>query len=557
MSNVADLRLNGLNPLSYQGVNPYTPVPFFTSSRPNAHAPTVNDYQNFTLGTIWLDQVTQTAYMLVNINRVNAVTIQANWVPFVTSYGIVAGLQGNTGGFVGPTGAPPYINVVGDGTGITISGNPSTHTLTASLVGGGVAAQTFLGNTGTATPTALGVLSIVGDGTHTRTTASGNTITITLVGTGIVETLTGDSGGAISPTAGNINIISGFSTLNSGSTVKIAGSGSTLTLDVTDSNTNTIIGNGSGISTLSGASNTIIGSGNFLSATSGYNNVVVGSGSLTACTTGYGNTIFGNGIMTASTSAAGNTIIGDGAGENITIGIDNCLLGGDSGISLTSGGLNCLIGIDAGTDITTGSYNIGIGQFVFVLPTTSGLTTGSYNIAIGAGNSPSGPHSAGDAYTSSESSNILIGNRGVNGESNTIHIGTTGTGNAQQSTCFIAGSYGVTTTSGTTAALLISNTGQLGTVSSSRRYKDNIKDMGAYSSKVLAMRPVTFNYKQHPGITSMGLIAEEVAEIMPELVNLNDEGLPESVKYHDFPALLLNEIIKLRVELDELKRHLN
>jgi Chaperone of endosialidase len=92
---------------------------------------------------------------------------------------------------------------------------------------------------------------------------------------------------------------------------------------------------------------------------------------------------------------------------------------------------------------------------------------------------------------------------------------------------------------------VVNSAGQLGVVSSSRRYKQDITDMGATSNPLLKLRPVTFRYKeaddqgQHP--VQYGLIAEEVAEVMPELVVRDEDGRPETVAYHTLSSLLLNE----------------
>lgn len=105
-------------------------------------------------------------------------------------------------------------------------------------------------------------------------------------------------------------------------------------------------------------------------------------------------------------------------------------------------------------------------------------------------------------------------------------------------------------------AVLVDNTGAFGTVASSKRYKDNIVPMGNSSDNVLKLNPVTFIYKHDDSKTmQFGLIAEEVMEVMPSLVVYDKEGLPQTVKYHDLPALLLNEIQKLykRIEILESK----
>ena len=107
---------------------------------------------------------------------------------------------------------------------------------------------------------------------------------------------------------------------------------------------------------------------------------------------------------------------------------------------------------------------------------------------------------------------------------------------------------------------MIDSNGQLGTVSSSRRYKEDIADMGDASARIETLRPVTFRYKkpyangEKP--VQFGLIAEEVAETFPELAVFNAAGQPETVKYQDLTPLLLNEVQKLIAEKDELKKQL-
>src|SRR6185436_11718020 len=99
--------------------------------------------------------------------------------------------------------------------------------------------------------------------------------------------------------------------------------------------------------------------------------------------------------------------------------------------------------------------------------------------------------------------------------------------------------------------------------SSSRRFKKDIADMGDATKRLLELRPVVFRYKEEQTLPSgevpveYGLIAEEVAEIFPDLVIYDEEGLPFTVKYHLLSAMLLNELEKLKTsherELQELQ----
>ena len=159
----------------------------------------------------------------------------------------------------------------------------------------------------------------------------------------------------------------------------------------------------------------------------------------------------------------------------------------------------------------------------------------------------------GTAYTGAESSNILMNSVGVLGDTNTLRIGRA-TGIAAQflNKTFIHGIRGITTDVNDAIPVLIDSAGQLGTISSSIRYKENVEDMNDASSPVMSLRPVVFDYKES-GAHSYGLIAEEVAEVFPDLVAHNAEGEIETVKYHLMTTMLLNEIQKLAKRIEVLE----
>jgi endosialidase-like protein len=96
--------------------------------------------------------------------------------------------------------------------------------------------------------------------------------------------------------------------------------------------------------------------------------------------------------------------------------------------------------------------------------------------------------------------------------------------------------------------LTITSAGRLGRGNvSSRRYKHDIKPMHNASEAIYALKPVSFRYHKAYDQTqtiAFGLIAEEVAEVNPDLVGRNPEGLPESVRYEQVNAMLLNEFLK-------------
>ena len=125
------------------------------------------------------------------------------------------------------------------------------------------------------------------------------------------------------------------------------------------------------------------------------------------------------------------------------------------------------------------------------------------------------------------------------------------------SSFFVAGVRGVTTGNNNAVNVMIDGNGQLGTVNSSRRFKDDIQDMGDASANLMHLRPVTYRYKQ-PYVDGSqpldyGLIAEEVAEVYPDLVVRNKDGEVETVQYHKLTPMLLNEVQKQRHELEEQK----
>ena len=169
-------------------------------------------------------------------------------------------------------------------------------------------------------------------------------------------------------------------------------------------------------------------------------------------------------------------------------------------------------------------------------------TTGVLNIALGAG--------AGQNLTTGNN-NIDIGNEGAAADTNTIRIGAVGV----QAATFIAGIYGVNE-GGTITAVYINGNGQLGTQAppSSRRFKKEIKPMDQTSEAILALKPVTFQYKSDTkGTPQFGLIAEEVAEVNPDLVVRDAQGEIYSVRYEAVNAMLLNEFLKEHRTVQELK----
>jgi len=210
------------------------------------------------------------------------------------------------------------------------------------------------------------------------------TIDLGVNGTVVGQTITGNSGGALSPTAGNWNIVT------DDTTVKFVGATSTLTQDF-------------------GITNLLLGSD---------------GASITVATTNVG---LGENALLSLTEGTGNTVIGHSAGDSITTGSNNTVIGKNALVTATGSVQNTAVGASALQDMTTSTgSNTAIGYAAL-----DSITTGTENTALGEG--------AGGDLTGSDSSNIDIGNAGVAGDNNSIRIGTQGTGAGQQNQCYLAG----------------------------------------------------------------------------------------------------------------------
>jgi hypothetical protein len=243
------------------------------------------------------------------------------------------------------------------------------------------------------------------------------------------------------------------------------------------------------------------------------------------------NTATGFLALNSNYTGAQNTAIGNSALAKNSAGNNNTASGAFSLTNNTSGIANTAAGFEALRANTSGKRNTAFG-----INALGAVTTGTRNVAVGAG--------AGKSSTGSD--NVLIGaeNFGVAGENGVIRIGTS----TYQKKAFVAGVRGVTTGGAGAVAVLIDANGQLGTVNSSRKFKEDIEPMGDVSERLFALRPVTFRYQRPLDDGSkpvqFGLVAEEVAEAFPELVAYDEDGQPETVSYHLLATLLLNELQK-------------
>ena len=258
------------------------------------------------------------------------------------------------------------------------------------------------------------------------------------------------------------------------------------------------------------SSNAFIGLGAGNLTQFGSDNVGAGSYALSALTRGTNNTAMGSGALLQATEAQYNTALGGAALFSNIVGGGNTAVGLNS-LVFTSGSWNTAVGANAGSAATTGSFNIYLG-------------TNTYGVA---------------------------------GESNTMYLGKVGT----QTKTLIAGVRGITTVNANAIPVMIDSDGQLGTVSSSIRFKEDVQNMADASRGLFALRPVTFRYSQAYGDGSKpvqyGLVAEEVAAAFPALAVRGADGQVETVHYETLNVLLLNEVQRQQREMEQQQRRID
>jgi hypothetical protein len=286
-----------------------------------------------------------------------------------------------------------------------------------------------------------------------------------------------------------------------------------------------------------GSQNTAVGRCALENNTSGAENTANGYATLNFNTVGYANTAVGSFALNANTTGYSNTADGSHALSANTVGSSDSATGRAALYSNTSGSQDTADGYYALYFNTTGSHNTAIGNRAL-----NYNTTGENNIAIGT---DSGYNIA------TGSANIEIGNKGDAADTGTIRLGSPDA----QKQAFVAGIFGATVTGG--AAVYVTSTGQLGTLTSSAKYKRNVRDMGGASDALLFLRPVTFEYKPEidpAGTPQFGLVAEEVEKVSPDLVVHDAAHQIYTVRYEAVNAMLLNEFQKQHATIAEQQK---
>ena len=353
---------------------------------------------------------------------------------------------------------------------------------------------------------------------------------------------------------------------------------------------NTGLGWRSLFSAVGASNNTGVGAGTLVLNTAD-SNTAVGTAASLLNTTGTQSVAVGAGAMVFN-NADDNTAVGAFALGNNVAAVTNVAVGVFAGQNNDSGGAG------------TADFNTAVGGFAL-----QANVDGTRNTAVGAGaleplaggsdNTAIG-ELAGGSYTGTESNNICIGSGtgGTAGENNTIRIGDTlashgivisdgailgaqaftvasglvGGGiqflevigfsaisieatlsqTTGASSCFVGGIFNQTPAAGSHAVVVGPNNQLADATLSSRRFKKDIASIDKLSEGILALRPVTFHWKNdNTNEPEFGLVAEEVADVNLDWITRNPQGEISGVRYETIPILLLNEFLKEHKKVEE------
>jgi hypothetical protein len=326
-------------------------------------------------------------------------------------------------------------------------------------------------------------------------------------------------------------------------------------------NFNTAEGQNALFSLTTGQWNTALGAFTLRSDTDGSYNTAVGTAALLSNVgnqntgTGKENTAVGAAALLLNTAGSNNTGVGadallnNSASGNTAVG-SHALLGNTTGIRETA------VGTDALGDNVSGNDNTAIGYHALI------RSTGQNNTGIGSGalgNNTSGISNTaiGDGALADDSTgggNIALGyaaGNNVTTASNVICIGIEG--NNVDNACYIGQIFGSTVSA---SAVFVNSNGRLGTMTSSKRFKQDIKPMDNISEALYSLKPVSFRYKKEfdpAGASQLGLVAEDVEKVNPDLIIHDKEGKPYTVRYEQINTMLLNEFLKEHRKVEKLE----
>ena len=306
-----------------------------------------------------------------------------------------------------------------------------------------------------------------------------------------------------------------------------------------------------------GDANTATGAGALLRDTTGSNNTATGWGALAGNTTGFNNTANGWNALNLNNGTS-NTAIGAAALQNNTTGNYNMASGFFALQRNTTGEFNTATGAGA-LFSNTADENTATGAAALVFNTTGGSNTAAGSAALFS--NTTGAHNTGNGFqtlatNTTGNDNVALGFLAGNSQttgSNNVYIGSNILGVAgENNACYVASIFGQTSASG--IPVLINSSTKLGTATSSKRFKEDIKPMNKASEALFSLKPVAFRYKKEidpTGKSQLGLVAEDVEKVNPDLVVRDKEGKPYSVRYDQVNAMLLNEFLKAHRKIQE------
>ena len=307
-----------------------------------------------------------------------------------------------------------------------------------------------------------------------------------------------------------------------------------------------------------GGANTAVGWFSLFSDTTGSFNTGAGAGAL-LFNTADDNTALGAAALLFNIGGTDNTAVGAAALLNNNDGFQNTATGAFALSTNSLGVANTANGAFALFSNTGGQSNSATGSHALFSNTTANNNTANGTSALASNITGAGNTAVGNIALSNNTSgngNIALGNNaGANvvTASDVTCIGAVGAD--VSNSCYISRIFGATSTNG--IGVFVNTDGKLGTATSSKRFKEDIKPMDKASEALFALKPVAFRYKKEidpAGRSQFGLVAEEVEKINPELIVRDEEGKPYSVRYEAVNAMLLNEFLKEHREVQELKK---
>jgi hypothetical protein len=345
--------------------------------------------------------------------------------------------------------------------------------------------------------------------------------------------------------------------------------------------------------------NTSFGIGALDAVTTGDNLTAIGNGALTASNTGVENTAIGKAAMNVSTTASYNVAVGNNAGAAMTEGnLYDVFVGHSSGTAVTTGDYNTFVGATSGSAVTTGANNTLIGRYA-----GGNYDTESNNTAVGQ-NALAGPIAGGeynvaignlslDALTSGDG-NTALGYRALSGATeggslvglgkdagmnittggNSIMIGDSSAASGATVGNEIAIGY-ATTGKGANTGFINPNGGGVyqgnnsanWSTTSDRRIKKNITDNNTGLDVINKIQVRNFEYRTLEEITDfdnpeaavvkkqgtqVGAIAQEIEEILPDVVKTESTGV-KTIDSENLTWYLINAVKELSVEIKKLK----